>query len=181
MVDFFTADTHFGHSGIIRLAERPFRSVDEMDAALIAAWNARVGPDDRVFHLGDFCFKGSKRAAAVLERLQGRIVFLRGNHDTDNTAMLERWESVHDLLEVKAGGVRVTLCHYPLLEWPGAWRGDVHLHGHTHGRVPPNRQRCDVGVDVWGFQPVTLEEIRARLETAPAYHPSDYYSEAARA
>ncbi|MEO1329091.1 MAG: metallophosphoesterase [Pseudomonadota bacterium] len=176
MVDYFTADTHFGHSGIIRLAKRPFRSVEEMDGALIEAWNDRVGPEDRVFHLGDFCFKGSKRAQSVLERLQGRIVFLKGNHDTENTAKLPRWESVHDILEVTVEGARLVLCHYPLLEWPGAWRGALHLHGHTHGAIAPNQGRGDVGVDVWGYRPVRLEEIKARLEGATPFHPSDNYA-----
>lgn len=175
MVDFFTADSHFGHSSIIRMCQRPFRSVAEMDAAMTEAWNAAVGPEDRVFHLGDFCFKGSKLAQKHLATLNGEIVLLRGNHDTDNTIRLDRWASVHDLLEVVVEKTKLVLCHYPMLEWPGAFRGAVHLHGHTHGRVPPNRQRCDMGVDVWGFRPVRLEEILARLETAAPYHPTDFY------
>lgn len=174
---FFTADSHFGHSGVIRLSGRPFRSVNEMDDRLIAEWNAVVGEKDRVYHLGDFCFKGSKLASQVLDRLNGEIVLIRGNHDTENTAKLDRWASVHDLLEIIVAKKRLVLCHYPLLEWPGAFRGAVHLHGHTHGAVPPHRQRADVGVDVWDFQPVTLDHILKRLETAPEYDPRDAYSD----
>jgi calcineurin-like phosphoesterase family protein len=54
---YFTADQHFGHAGIIGLCKRPFRSVEEMDEAMIANWNAVVGPDDEVWHLGDFAYR----------------------------------------------------------------------------------------------------------------------------
>lgn len=179
MQTFFTADSHFDHSAIIRLCERPFCSVDEMNAALVKNWNAVVQPDDRVFHLGDFCFKGSKPAARILEQLSGRITFIRGNHDSANTGKLERWEGCHDLLELKLDGVKIVLCHYPLLEWPGAWRGALHLHGHTHGRIGPNARRCDVGVDVWNYRPVTLRQIQERLELAPPYDPTDAHDQVA--
>ena len=65
MAVYFTADTHFGHKSILRLCERPFASLQAMDEALVARWNERVGPDDLVYHLGDFCFKGSALATQV--------------------------------------------------------------------------------------------------------------------
>lgn len=175
MTDFFTADSHFGHSTIIRTCARPFRSVSEMDHVMIERWNAVVGPDDRVFHLGDFCFKGSKLARKVLEKLRGDLILIRGNHDTDGTVALDRWTGVHDLLEITSGGTRLVLCHYPLLEWPGCFRGAVHLHGHTHGRVPGTSARLDVGVDVWDFAPVTVEQIMTRAYGAPHHDPKRYY------
>ena len=173
---FFTADSHFGHKGILRLSSRPFESVEAMEAALIDRWNEVVGPQDLVYHLGDFCFKGSKAAAAVLERLNGEIVLIRGNHDSANSLRLDRWRSVHDLLEINHRKQRIALCHYPLLEWPGAWKGALHLHGHTHGAVPPLNRRADVGVDVWDYRPVTLEQILDRLGDAPEYDPNVAYS-----
>ncbi|MEM9725397.1 MAG: hypothetical protein AAF909_08045, partial [Pseudomonadota bacterium] len=172
---FFSADSHFGHAGIIRLANRPFDSVAEMDAALITQWNAVVAPGDLVYLLGDFCFKGSKPAAKILEQLHGDVVLIRGNHDSVNTCTLPHWRGVHDLLEITIDKTRLVLCHYPLLEWPGAYKGALHLHGHTHGAVAPHQRRADVGADVWGFRPVTLPEILNRLETAPAYDPRDAY------
>ena len=172
---FFTADTHFGHANIIKLSKRPFASVEEMDEALIERWNARVGPEDRVYHLGDFCFKGSKKAARYLDRLDGRVTLIKGNHDTENTALLPRWEGAHDILELRLEGERLALCHYPMLEWPGAFKRALHLHGHTHGRVSPHRRRADVGVDVWGYGPVLLAEILTRLESAPEHDPARVY------
>lgn len=46
---FFTSDLHFGHKNIIQYDQRPFSSVDEMDAALIERWNRKVSPEDLVY------------------------------------------------------------------------------------------------------------------------------------
>jgi calcineurin-like phosphoesterase family protein len=49
MAVWFTADTHFGHAGALSLYRRPFTSVAEMNAAMIARWNetpARRRPPD---------------------------------------------------------------------------------------------------------------------------------------
>jgi calcineurin-like phosphoesterase family protein len=50
----FTSDTHFGHNNILKFCKRPWNTVEEMDEALINNWNAVVGTNDIVFHLGDF-------------------------------------------------------------------------------------------------------------------------------
>jgi hypothetical protein len=48
MAVLFTADTHFGHAGALALYHRPFKSVAEMDTALIERLNQAVRPEDEV-------------------------------------------------------------------------------------------------------------------------------------
>ena len=55
---FFTSDTHFHHDNIIRFCNRPFKDVYHMDEELIKRWNEKVGPDDIIYHLGDFAWGG---------------------------------------------------------------------------------------------------------------------------
>lgn len=77
---FFTADTHFGHRGVLGMCQRPFTDIEEHDAALVAAWNAIVGPRDTVWHLGDFALGASpERCADLFRRLQGRKRLVRGD------------------------------------------------------------------------------------------------------
>jgi calcineurin-like phosphoesterase family protein len=40
---FFTGCTHFGHANIIKLCNRPFHDVEEMNERLITNWNHVVG------------------------------------------------------------------------------------------------------------------------------------------
>ena len=54
---FYTSDLHFGHANAIKFDERPFTDVDDMADGMIHNWNSRVGKNDTVYILGDFCFK----------------------------------------------------------------------------------------------------------------------------
>lgn len=39
----------------------------------------------------------------------------------------------------------------------------VHLYGHTHGTIPGTRHAEDVGLDAWGYAPVSLAEALTRI------------------
>jgi len=169
MTVWFTSDTHFGHARVIQLCRRPFANVREMDESLVRAWNERVQIGDIVWHVGDFAYgEDSARIDAIFRRLNGEKHLVIGNHDQDNEAVLTLpWVSAHSIATTDVGGQRVTLCHYPMKTWPQASRGAIHLFGHMHGRLKGTTNSLDVGVDVWGFRPVGLDEITRRLRTLP--------------
>ena len=169
MATWFTADTHFGHRRIIELCQRPFASLEEMDRSMIESWNITVGRDDDVFHLGDFSHRSARHWSGYLRQLRGRIHLVHGNHDSDEVCTSPLWASSRQMAQVTVEGVRLVLCHYGLRTWPGARRGALCLYGHSHGNLPGWRNTLDVGVDSWGFRPVRLSEIRARLATLPEH------------
>lgn len=76
MTLWFTADHHFGHANIIEYTNRPFDNVEQMDEALITAWNDVVEDGDLVYHLGDFTLSDWPFAKSVLQRLNGNFWFL---------------------------------------------------------------------------------------------------------
>lgn len=162
----FTADTHFGHGRILKTTARGCTSLAEMAARLTHQWNACVGPDDLVFHLGDFALGDKVAAAAALAGLQGEKHLIIGNHDRASIQALPDWAGVHEGLEINMNGQLAVLLHYPMREWNGFWRGAWHLYGHVHGRMAPTRQSCDVGVDAWAMTPVGPAAIAARLAAA---------------
>lgn len=171
---FFTADTHFGHRNVIQFENRPFRTADEMDEALVENWNSRVFPEDEIYILGDFTLKGPGAANALLERLQGRKYLIRGNHDSYvNRASFHQehflWSK--DYYELQHREQWFILCHYPLLSWNGMDRGAFQLHGHQHngplynvGNRKMGVARLDVGVDAQAMAPVSIEELLAFWE-----------------
>ncbi len=168
MTTFFTSDTHFGHANIIAYCERPFASVREMDETMIVNWNAVVGPDDDIWHLGDFALGAdAKHVRSVFRRLNGRKRLVIGNHDRQETIDLPWAAKPTQLASVGIDGMRAVMCHYGLRVWPGMRRKAISLYGHSHGRLPGTSMSLDVGVDCWGFTPVTLTDIQRRIQTLP--------------
>jgi calcineurin-like phosphoesterase family protein len=163
----FTADTHFGHGATLGQFRRPFHSVADMNEALIARWNECVGHDDVIWHLGDFAYRMAPAAmASVLGRLNGAKHLITGNNDTADTAALAEWASVRTYAEIELDGAYLVLCHYPFRTWNRMSKGALNLHGHSHGRLARVTRQIDVGVDVWGYRPVTLDTIRDRRRRA---------------
>lgn len=167
MTIFFTADTHFHHTNIIKYCGRPFSSVEEMDSELIKRWNSVVTDNDTVYHLGDFVFSRNnsiKDTLSIVNELQyDELILIKGNHD--NSKLLGHYRNhlgihVHDYLELKGLHLLpIVLSHYPFESWNRSFHGSIHLHGHTHGTIPKKENRYDVGVDVWNYTPVTLQQI----------------------
>lgn len=150
IIYWIVSDLHFGHNNIVKYCPntRPYRSVSEMDENLIAKWNSTVAPNDVVFHLGDFSFYGAEKTRDIISRLNGHIVFIKGNHDKtlDQIGGLEK----HYMLEVRCDGTKVVMCHYAMRAWNQQHRGAVMLFGHSHGSMPDFGRSTDVGWDSKG-------------------------------
>jgi len=168
----FTADTHFDHTAIMRYCERPWDDIGRMNEVLIENWNTVVSPQDDVYHLGDFAFSKASRIEELIGCLNGRIHFIRGNHDGPIGLNWKRgfiW--VKDYYELKVDDEemnerqRIVLCHYPIESWNGRYHGAWMLHGHSHGTVPSSdkQARLDVGVDCNRFFPVSYDEVKFRM------------------
>jgi len=130
------SDTHFGHTNSwekFKLPDgsplRPFTSTEEMDETMIERWNAKVKPQDTVYHLGDVVI--NKKYLHLVSRLNGRKILIRGNHDIfgDDDYYNVGFEQIH--------GVRVfvdkfILSHIPLHYDCVTERFKVNVHGHLH-------------------------------------------------
>jgi len=139
-----------------------------MDEAMIANWNARVRPNDQVYHLGDFGFGTEEQLNKILKRLNGKKYFIRGNHDKGiRGSVINNFEWVKDYYELNIEGQRMVLCHYPLVTWNKARRGAWMLHGHCHHTLDYMNEdtiRLDVGVDGFGFAPISIPQIKNIME-----------------
>lgn len=172
--DFFTSDHHFGHESIIRIMERPWDTVQEMEAGLINEWNAVVGKSDRVFVLGDFSFQSAAANNVLLSKLNGQKFLIQGNHDHDARIDVSgRWAWVKTRHTHKINNRKIVLDHFPLLSWNAMHYGAYHLHGHCHGTLTlpeclQNARILDVGIDAvvkWtgSYRPVEWSEIVEHL------------------
>jgi calcineurin-like phosphoesterase family protein len=168
MAVWFTADTHFGHAGALSLYRRPFASVADMNAGMLARWNETVGADDDIWHLGDFALRTTPAAASELLRsLHGRKHLITGNNDAPEVVGLPDWSSVQPYAEITVDRLRLVLCHYAFRTWNGMAKGALNLHGHSHGRLKPLPRQTDVGVDVWDFRPIPVDRLRGARALSP--------------
>lgn len=193
----FTSDTHYAHSNICRATTkwqnadnvtRDFKSLDAMNDAIVNNINAKVMPDDILFHLGDFSFGGIDNVTEFRNRINCKTVHLiLGNHDdhilrpANNLQGL--FSSVQEYLFLdfrmyaQKGKDRITvmrqdfvLSHYPIQSWRNMNNSSIHLHGHVH--LPYNRRvakgkMMDVGVDGNAMDPISLREVMQIMAKQP--------------
>ena len=78
---FYISDLHFGHKNVLGFDNRPFTSVEEMNEELIRRWNSVVSDGDIVYVLGDMFWMKPNDAMPIIDRLNGQIFLVKGNHD----------------------------------------------------------------------------------------------------
>lgn len=166
-----TSDTHFNHANIIKYCNRPFSSVEEMNKTLINNWNNVVSDGDIVYHLGDFALGNKLLIPDFIDRLNGSIYFIMGNHDNFNIMYdctklgklkIVTWEEV-----IKVGKRTVIMNHFPFSSLPDPTSQVIQLHGHVHSTINnpwlglPNQY--DVGVDNNNYTPINLYNIIQKI------------------
>lgn len=168
-MNFYTADLHFGHKGVILYDQRPFADVQEMDGVLISLWNSRVQKDDDVYVIGDFCYRSDQEPGWYLQQLKGKKHLIVGNHDgnlmNDEKAM-SYFESVDKMLFIADNKERICLCHFPIAEWNGFYKGAWHIYGHIHNKKEETYQfmrtrdkALNAGCMINNFAPANFKEL----------------------
>ena len=164
---FYTADLHLGHANIISYANRPYRSIEGMNMALILRWNSRVKPEDTVFIVGDFCFRSKMgKGEGLPNHADYYIRQLNGRKNNSTKTIIES-------MQIKYGGKYINLVHDPKYAntlFKINFVGHVHSHwkfkrksiydnSNGYGKLIASTDMINVGVDVWGYFPVTYETI----------------------
>jgi calcineurin-like phosphoesterase family protein len=174
---FLVSDTHFGHAGVCHFTRndgvtklRPWTDPDEMDEFMVKAWNDRVRPNDKVYHLGDVVI--NRRALKTLARLNGDKVLIRGNHDIFRDEEYREYFRELRAYHVMNGMI---LSHIPIHS-ESLGRFGTNIHGHLHSNrvmvplamsgVPDRidtRYHC-VCVEHTDFAPILFEDVIKRIK-----------------
>lgn len=157
----FISDTHFGHANIITFRNddgnliRPFSSVEEMDELMVKNWNDVVRPQDRIYHLGDVCM--NRRCLATMERLNGKKVLIKGNHDIFK--LKDYTKHFEDIRAYKVFPKHKMVCsHIPVHE-NQMYRWQLNVHGHMHERTIDDKRYMNICVEHTNYAPISLHEI----------------------
>ena len=175
---FLVSDTHFGHKGMCHFTRsdgvtklRPWDTPEEMDEAMVKSWNERVGPKDKVYHLGDVVI--NRKSLATMARLNGDKVLIRGNHDIFPDDEYRKYFRELRAYHVVDGMI---FSHIPLHP-ESLGRFGVNVHGHLHAnrvmkpgsaagefvtQVVDPRYHC-VCVEHTDFAPILFEDVKKRI------------------
>ena len=184
----FTSDLHLCHDKEFVWKARGFNSVEEMNEAIVERFNSKVNPEDTLYILGDVMLNDNEKAEQYLARINGKKIFIRGNHDTNpRVEIYKKYTNEEikwaDVIKIKKRNIY--LSHYPTYT---ANADDVpnkillNFHGHTH-------QICNfttngfymyhVGVDSHDCYPVLVddifEDIRKERESAENENKNDLF------
>lgn len=167
---FLVSDTHFGHAGVCRFLRndgvtklRPWDNTEEMDEAMVKAWNETVRPNDKVYHLGDVVI--NRKALHILHRLNGDKVLIKGNHD-----IFKLEDYTQHFRDIRGYHVmnNMILSHIPVHP-DSKGRFNANIHGHLHA----NRVMLNGSIDPWyysvcventSYRPILFEQVLKNIE-----------------
>ena len=168
-MNYFISDTHFGHVNVLKFDKRPFKNIDEMNSTIINNWNNKVNDDDHIWILGDFCYRSANPPEYYLSQLRGHKHLLIGNHDKtvlNSKSAISMFDSIQKLQHIKDGKHNIILCHFPLAEWDGMYRGSYHIYGHIHNKhdavyrfMSMSGKALNAGCMINNYTPVTFDEL----------------------
>lgn len=166
---YYVSDLHIGHNNAIRFDNRPFADINEMECEIISRWNKKVNSDDDVYILGDIFYHYKKDKAEFLQKLNGKLHLIVGNHDYEmlNTgAALDCFETVDNLKRTIDDGRMVIVCHFPITSWNMKHHGAYHVYGHVHSKINEEtlfmmkqERAFNAGCMINNYEPCTLEEL----------------------
>lgn len=198
---YVVSDTHFFHDNIVKFCNRreeiaklsgwehPYvygdKRLQEIDhnEYMIERWNAVVGPDDVILHLGDLClWRGDGMIMMenrIAPRLNGQKYLIMGNHDKGSKSQYMRMGfTVIEPFAMKYKGYDVMFQHYP---FEGVLQPEdklVYVHGHIHnngypkengpqgwkaGTNPSMPMQANMSVEEIDYTPQPIEQVLRRF------------------
>lgn len=191
-MDYYIADTHFGHSNVLEECRTQFNSIEEMNEAIINNINKKMTRNDTLYIVGDFSFRSKTSPVEFLKAIKPKKVLICGNHDSWVKKLTEEEKKkylvggeVYSEYRVKKNGIELYFCHYPRLAWNRShFFGTTfsicgHIHNRKEGTISAElfhliKNQFNAGVDINHFEPVTFEEL---IENNTKFYKRSYTDE----
>ena len=140
---YYIADLHFFHAAMnTKMDRRGFENMEQMNQYMLDKWNQKVRKNDEVVILGDLSWGKDEETNELLDKLNGRLYLIQGNHDRfmkNKDFNASRFGWIKPYKEMQDNKRKVVLCHYPIMCYNGQYRVDENgnpkvymLYGHVH-------------------------------------------------
>jgi len=195
MTRWYTADTHLGHTNILKYCNRPWDNVTRMNEAIIDNINEICNEDDELWILGDIALGQLRDSLDYIQFIKPEVHAIIGNHDRcfiranateAKIAKAERSRqpylnagivSLQTETRHLLGDHEVVLSHFPYSEDHTETDRFTHarpknegkwlLCGHVHNLWKQREKQINVGVDVRNFYPIHEDEITHIISKGP--------------
>lgn len=165
---FLTSDHHFFHWNILKFTGddgeriRPTLPEDDLEAmheCMIEKWNSVVGPNDKVYHLGDIIMSTARRSFdQIMPRLNGVKILIKGNHDNAKLSVYaDYFKDVRGEHHLKTKDKdMILMTHRPIFLGEHHFRKKsvFNVHGHIHQNVLQDPRYVNICVEHWDYTPV---------------------------
>jgi len=142
---YYISDCHFYHEALnSKMDKRGFENATEMNKYMLDKWNNKVSKNDTVVILGDLSFGNAEQTKDLLDKLNGKLWLILGNHDKylssrDFKDLASRFDWIKHYEELHDNHRKVICCHYPIMCYNGQYhlKNDgtpkvYMLYGHVH-------------------------------------------------
>ena len=155
------SDTHFFHQNIGTYCNRP----ENWQEMIIQNWNNCVSSGEIVLHLGDFAFGKKHHFVEMVDKLNGKLLLIQGNHDRFSQAFCQSNGVTlinHSIQFIFDFRTNILFSHYPIVPLEDGW---INIHGHIHNTPPPSEgsnlgsNHINMSVEVRGYHPWKLRDI----------------------
>lgn len=160
---YFTSDLHLGHKNIFKFGQRSHETLEHMHVAIMDAWNRKVKKQrDIVYVLGDVAMDIT--ALKWLNYMNGSKRLVLGNHDKfDYPVYTKYFDKVYHFHKAYHGMVLTHIPIHPCELKNRNWLWNVHGHIHDPLKDIKDDRYFNVNMDIIGYAPISLEELREKL------------------
>jgi len=165
------SDTHFNHYP----KDWTWPRIKDWQQIIIQRWNRMVGVDDIVLHMGDFAFGAKRTVVKTVEKLNGKIYLIKGNHDRHSAGWYDdcRVTLIKKPFIVKCEdrGLYFLFSHRKQCKLPS---NTVNIHGHSHDKkwfimnegsgAVKGTTYINVSVEKIDYRPIRLNSLMYRAE-----------------
>ena len=175
-ITWLVGDWHFGEQRLEPMC-RPFQSSQEHDEELIRRHNTVVRPEDVVLCVGDVTNQNTPNHLSLVQRLNGRKILIRGNHDRPHSdeVLKQHFEMIvpeGEGLEFETGGISCFATHYPTR----GRRDRFNIVGHVHGAWRYQLNTLNVCVDNFGFYPCSIDRVPFFVDAITNHYDEDVWA-----